>query len=209
MRWLAVTVLGLSLAAATRAEDIVDVLYRSQEQRLASFAPAADGPRAQRVRQTFEHLREALGPLPAMDFHVIRGPVVAETLHGHVIVANEMLADLPEAERSFLIAHEMGHVASHHWVQMGEVYRHWVPGEVTPETTDPVAGPLGREASGTAHRQELEADVFALHALERLGLPTDAAFSSLRLMGLQQDTATHPGTRKRIASLRAATRQSE
>lgn len=209
MRWLTMTILGLSLAAAARGEDIVDVLYRSQEQRLATFAPAPEGPRALLVRQTFEHLRDALGPLPAMDFLVIRGPVVAETLHGHVIVANEALADLPEAERSFLIAHEMGHVANRHWLQMGAVYKRWVPGEVTPETTDPVAGGLGREASGTAHRQELEADVFALHALERLGLPTDAAFSSLRLMGLQQDTATHPGTRKRIASLRAATHQSE
>lgn len=209
MRWLAVTVLGLTLTMTARGEDIVDVLQRSQQLRLDSFAPAAEGPRAERVRQTFERLRTHLAPLPPMDFLVIRGPVIAETLHGHVIVANEALADLPEAERSFLIAHEIGHVVNGHWLQMGLVYKHWIPGEVRPETTDPVAGALGREAAGTAHRQELEADLFALHALEQLGVPADAAFSSLRLMGLQQDTATHPGTRKRIASLRAATRQSE
>jgi hypothetical protein len=209
MRWLAVTVLGLTLAMTARGEDIVDVLRRSQQQRLDGFTEAAEGPRATLVRQTFERLRQALAPLPPMDFHVIRGPVLAETLHGHVIVANEAMADLPEAERTFLIAHEMGHVANGHWLQMALVYKHWVPGEVTPATTDPVAGALGRDAAGTAHRQELEADLFALRTLEQLGMPGDAAFSSLRLMGLQQDTATHPGTRKRIASLRAATRQSE
>ena len=152
MRWLAVTVLGLTLTMTARGEDIVDVLRRSQQQRLDGFTQAIDGPRATLVRQTFEALREKLGPLPAMDFHVIRGPVVAETLHGHVIVANESLADLPEGERTFLIAHEMGHVVNRHWLQMGMVYTRWVPGEVTPEVTDPVAGSLGREASGTAHR---------------------------------------------------------
>lgn len=209
MRWLAVTVLGLSLAAAARGEDIVDVLRRSQQQRLESFTPVATGPRAETIQRSFGRLREQLGPLPAIDLHVVRGPVLAETLHGHVIVVHESVADLPEGERLFLIAHEIGHVVNRHWMQLGLVYRQWVPGEVTPQTTNPVAGPLGREASQTAHRHELEADLFALRALEHIGVPTDAAFSSLRLMGLQQDTATHPGTRKRLASLRAATRQSE
>jgi hypothetical protein len=209
MRWLAVTVLGLSLATMARGEDIVDVLRRSQQQRLESLTPVAAGTRSETIQRSYERLREQLGPLPPIELHVVRGPVMAETLHGHIIVINESVADLPEGERLFLIAHEIGHVVNRHWMQLGLVYRHWVPGEVTPHTTDPVAGPLGREASHTAHRHELEADLFALRALEYIGVPTDAAFSSLRLMGLQQDTATHPGTRKRLSSLRAATRQSE
>jgi hypothetical protein len=204
MRWLLVTILGLTLATGARSEDIVDVLRRSQQQRLESLSPAADGPRARRLRQDFESLRERLAPLPPIDFHVIAGPVTAETLHGHIVVANESLADRPEAERLFVLAHEIGHVQQQHWLQMGQVYKRWIPDEVTPEKTDPVAGALGREASGLAHRHEFEADAYALQALHRLGLPSDAAFSSLRLMGLQQDTATHPGTRKRLASLRAA-----
>lgn len=209
MRWLAVTILGISLTTFAHAEDIVDVLRRSQQQRLESFRPAPEGPRVELLRRTFETLRATLQPLPPMDFHVIRGPVIAETLHGHIIVVNETLADLPEGERTFLIAHEIGHVARQHWLQVGMIYKRWVPGEVTPQTTDPVAGPLGREASIASHRHELEADMYALRTLERLQIPTDAAFSSLRLMGLQPDTATHPGTRKRLASLRAATRSAE
>jgi Peptidase family M48 len=204
MRWLLATILGATLATGARSEDIVDVLRRSQQQRLESLKPAADGPRAQRLRQDFETLRVRLGSLPPIDFHVVAGAVMAETLHGHIVVANESLADLPEAERLFVLAHEIGHVQQRHWLQMGLVYKRWIPGEVTPEKTDPVAGPLGREASGLAHRHEFEADAYALQTLQQLGLPVDAAFSSLRLMGLQQDTATHPGTRKRLASLRAA-----
>lgn len=204
MRWLAVTVLGLTLAGVAHGEDIVDVLRRSQQQRLDSLEAAAEGERAQTVRRSFEFLRERLAPLPPIDLHVIKGGVVAETLHGHVIVANESLADLPEGERLFILAHEIGHVARQHWLQLGVVYKRWIPGEVTPAATDPVAGPLGREASHTAHRHEFEADTYALQALRRLGYPSEVAFSSLRLMGLQQDTATHPGTRKRLASLRDA-----
>lgn len=204
MRWLAVTLLGLSLAAAARGEDIVDVLRRSQQQRLDSLVAAPDGPRARTVQHSFESLRAQLVPLPPIDFHVIRGPVIAETMHGHIIVANESLADLPEGERMFILAHEIGHVARRHWLQLGMVYKRWVPGEVTPAETDAVAAPLGREASGTAHRQEFEADAYALQALHKLGIPSDVAFSSLRMMGMQQDTATHPATRKRLASLRSA-----
>jgi len=203
MRWLVVTVLGLTLAAGACADDIVDVLRRSQQQRLDAMSPADDRQRAEVVLHSFEVLRQALAPLPPIDFHVIRGQTIAETLHGHIIVANQSLADLPEGERLFVLAHELGHVQQHHWLQMGLVYKRWVPGEVTPEQTDPVAAQLGREASGLAHRQEFEADAYAMQALRRLGLPSDVAFSSLRMLGLQQDSATHPGTRKRLASLRA------
>lgn len=204
MRWLMVTILSLGVMTATAAEDIVDVLRRSQQQRLDALKPAVDGPRAQAVRRSFETLARKLAPLPPIDLHVITGSVLAETLHGHIIVANESLADLPEGERLFVLAHEIGHVKQQHWLQMGRVYQRWVPGEVTPDKTDPVAVPLGREASAVAHRQEFEADFYALQALRDLGLAPDVAFSSLRLMGLQQDTATHPGTRKRLASLRMA-----
>ncbi len=206
MRWLLVTVFGLILTTATRAEDIVDVLRRSQQQRLDAMIPAPDSERAQVVRRSFETVQrqlQAVLPLPAVDLHVICGPVLAETLHGHIIVANVSLADLPEGERLFVLAHELGHVVLRHWLQMGLVYRRWIPGEVTPELTDPVAGPLGREASALAHRQEFEADAFALDTLGRLGHSPDVAFSAFHLLGMQQDTPTHPGTRARLMSLRA------
>jgi Zn-dependent protease with chaperone function len=140
----------------------------------------------------------------AVDLHVITGATIAETLHGHIVVANEKLADLTEGERLFVLAHELGHVVNGHWLQMGLVYRRWVPGDVTPDKTEPVAGQLGREASQLAHQQEFEADTFALGMLRRFGRSSDEALSAFMHLGMQQDTATHPGTRKRLASLRAA-----
>lgn len=204
MRWVLLTFLGAALAQPAAAEDIVDVLRRSQQMRLEAMPLAADGPRVQAIRRSFEQLRAALPDDVAAELRVVSAGTVAETLHGRVVVAHESLADLPEGARLFVLAHELGHIAQHHWQQMGAVYRHWIPGEVKPETTDPVAGALGREASATSHRQEYEADAYALQVLRRLGRSPQDAFAAFMQQGMLQDTATHPGTRKRVASLRAA-----
>ncbi len=204
MRWLQLAILGAALAGQARGEDIVDVLRRSQQQRLDAMPRAPANDHAKVVRTSFEKLYQALKPEIEIDLVVIAGATTAETLQGHIIVANESLADLPEGERIFILAHEIGHVVNGHWQQMGGLYRRWIPGDVTPSQTDPVAGALGRDASGLAHRQEFEADAFALQALRRLGFAPEVAVSAFMRQGLQQDTATHPGTRKRLAALRAA-----
>jgi Zn-dependent protease with chaperone function len=204
LRWLELTLLVLALVGPAHGQDIVDVLRHSQQTRLEALKPAQPGPRADTVRRTFDALRARIAPEVPVDLQVIAGGTVAETLHGHIIVASEALADLPEGERLFVLAHELGHVVHNHWLKMGLLYKRWVPGAVTPETTNPVSGPMSREASQLAHAQEHEADTFALQVLGRMGHPTDDAFSAFLHLGMQHDTATHPGTRKRVASLRAA-----
>ena len=194
----------LFAAPAWCQEDIVDVLRRSQELRLQAQPLAdADSARAASVRRSFDALLQALQPQPSVELRVIRGPVLAETLHGHIIVANESLADMPESVRLFVLSHELGHVAMQHWLRTALLYQKWVPGAVTPAHTDPVADKLGREASALAHEQEFAADAFAARLLQTLGREDDDLMAVFRHLGMTQDTATHPGTRKRIASLRA------
>jgi len=89
-----------------------------------------------------------------------------------------------------------------HWLEMGMLYKRFIPGEVTPDTTDAIGSQLSREASGLAHRQEFEADAFAMQMLHRLGRPSEDAYSAFMHLGMTQDTATHPGTRKRVMLLR-------
>jgi Zn-dependent protease with chaperone function len=206
MRWLRMTVMLATCAAAsaTQANDIIDVLHQSAQRRLDAMTLAPDGPRAQAVRATFEMLRRTVAADTVVELRVVTGATVAETLDGRVIVANEALADVPEGVRVFVLAHELGHVQQGHWRQVGDLYKRFVPGEVVPQTTDRVAGPLGRAASAQAHRHEFEADAFALRALRTMGRTSDEAFAALRHQGMQQDSATHPATRKRLASLRAA-----
>jgi hypothetical protein len=197
--------IGVALAAGgARGEDITQVLERSQNVRLERFSPApVESERAQKVRDSFDTLVRTLGLDGAAELRVVRGDTVAETLRGHLVIANEGLGDWPEEGRLCVLAHELGHVALAHWAQMGVMYQKWVPGSVTADQTDPVAGRLGREASGLAYQQEYEADAFALRTLEGLGVQRDAVFSALMRMGASRDTATHPGTQRRLAALRA------
>jgi Zn-dependent protease with chaperone function len=177
---------------------------RSQQVRLDAM-PLADmaGARAATVRASLDTLVQRLRGLPPVELRVTRGEIVAETLHGRILIANEALADLPEGERLFVLAHELGHVMLEHWAQMGLLYQKWIPGEVVQHKTDAVSQQLGREGSALAQRQEIEADAFGLRTIRALGLSEQDAMNAFMHLGVRNDTATHPGTPKRIAAFRA------
>jgi Zn-dependent protease with chaperone function len=209
MRGLLIIFVALACGAA-RGEDagaapgIVAVLHHSQQLRLDAMVPVdRDSPRAQRLQQSFDTLVRRLQTLPPVELRVVRGEVFAETLQGKIIVANEALADLPEGERLFALAHELGHVMLGHWAQLGLLYQKWVPGAVRQEHTDAVAALLGSDASALAHRHEFDADAFGLRTLRALGRSERDALALFMRLGGRHDTATHPGTRKRVAALRA------
>ena len=201
--------MSLSLGApATAADaDIVGVLERSQAARLDhAHAADPDGARARIVRDSFETLTRALGLRHPVELRVIDSAdreIVAETLQGRVVLAHQSLADLDAFERMFILAHELGHIELRHWEQTQRLYQKWVPGVVVPQQTEPVAALLGRDASGLAYRQEFEADAYALRALQRLGGSMQDAIAAFMHRGITHDTATHPGTGKRLAALRA------
>lgn len=194
----------LSAAPVSAAEEgIADVLARSQQTRLElKDAADASGPRAQTVRASFERLIRASGVAHPVELQVVRGDTVAEAVQGHVIVANESLAEFAEGERLFILAHELGHIELRHWEQTERLYQKWIPGMVTPERTDPVATQLSRDASGLAQRQEFEADAYALKAVRSLGRPWEETLAVFMHLGASHDTATHPSTARRLAALR-------
>ncbi len=210
MRGLLIIFVALACATArgegvAASPGIVAVLHSSQQLRLDAMVPAdRDSPRARRVRASFDRLVLQLQTVPPVELRVVRGEVFAETLQGKVVVANEALADLPEGERLFALAHELGHVMLGHWAQLGLLYQKWVPGAVQQEHTDAIAALLGAEASALAHRHEFEADAFGLRMLRALGRSEQDALAVFMRLGARHDTATHPGTRKRVAALRAA-----
>ncbi|MEJ8853300.1 M48 family metalloprotease [Variovorax robiniae] len=212
MRWLLMMWMVLACGTARSEDmhvappDIVGVLHRSQQTQLDAMTPADPASsRVQTVRASFDKLLRALGhpALSKVELRVVRGETVGETLQGRIVVANVGLADLPEGERIFILAHELGHVMLDHWAQVGRLYAKWVPGAVVQQETDAVADRLGRDASALAYRQEFEADAFALSTLRALGLADQHVIAAFMDLGWRGDTATHPGTRKRLAALRA------
>jgi hypothetical protein len=53
------------------------------------------------------------------------------------------------------------------------------------------------------HVSYYEADAFALRTLEGMGVSRDTVISAFMRLGVTKDTATHPGTHRRLAALRA------
>jgi Zn-dependent protease with chaperone function len=204
MRWLVVILLA-GASAAARTEGISEVLVRSQQVRIDAHSEVdASAPAAQKIRDSFQTVLRGAGPVPPVELRVVSGAGLAETLQGRVIVVNESLADATEGERLFVLAHELGHVALKHWPEMTNLYQAWIPGEVVRAQTDPIASLLGYDASRMSYRQEFEADGFALRTLQALGRSPQDAFQALMQQGVHGDTATHPGTFKRVASLKHA-----
>jgi Zn-dependent protease with chaperone function len=189
--------------ATTRGADIGQVLDQSQRHRLVQLdRPATDPARVAIVRSTFDRLRRAANLGADVELRVVSGPVPAETLMGRIVIANELLADMPEGERMFLLAHEIGHVALGHWGRLEGLYRRHLPGELARDQTDAAAPALGREASALAHEMELQSDAYAMRMLTDMHYGADSAMAVFLRQGVQHDTATHPGTRKRVAHLR-------
>ena len=197
----------LAWAPAVSAEGILDVLQRSQAQRLEQLSDPRRGtpsPEAvQRIELSFARLTERFTPDRPPELRVVRGEALAETFEGRLIVVDESLAALTEGQRLFVLAHELGHVALGHWAAFGQLYQRHIPGEVLRSRTDAVAALLGREASAMAHDHEYAADAWGLAALHALGHgPADVQALFARL-GPSRDTPTHPGTRRRLAQMRA------
>jgi Zn-dependent protease with chaperone function len=204
MRWLFVMCLAMAGGAAC-SEGIEEVLERSQQVRIDAH-PAVDAaaPSAVKIRASFQTVLRTAGPLPPLELRVVSGAPLDETLQGRVIVVDESLAERREEDRLFVLAHEVGHVALKHWPQMRKLYQAYIPGEVVRSHTDSIAALLGYDASALSHKQEFEADTFAMRMLQSLGHSPEAACQALMQQGVHGDTPTHPGTMKRVTSLRQA-----
>lgn len=207
MRALVIAFVLASAPAA--AETIEQVLQRSQIKRLESTTPLADtDTRAQTIRATFQRLLDAgHRPSGGVELRVVEGVMLAECLLGRVIMVDASMSQLPVGERLFVLAHELGHLINGHWAHVGNAFRKHIPGDVEPSQADAAHALIGPEMSAMSHRHELDADAYGFRAIQRMGYGLDTVLASFMRYGVQQDTATHPSTRKRVAHLRVLAEQ--
>lgn len=204
---LALTLAALTVTPARSGDDIRSVLLRSQQMQLDALMAqqvSDQDPRAEVIHASFDRVLNAVNVPSDIRLIVVRTPLLAVCLMGRVVAVNVGVADLSEAERTFVLAHEVGHVAYSHWAQLGDLYQDYIPGTVSREHTDAVAAALGRDATQLMHRHEFEADAFAFRLLRRLGESDDTPVVLFQEhLPFVVNTATHPGTQQRIAQLRS------
>ncbi|RZS53309.1 M48 family metalloprotease [Sphaerotilus mobilis] len=203
---LSLTPVAADPAAGATTGDrppIREVLDRSAQQRLAELSRhRVDAHLSAGIQADVDRILGQMAVKPAIDLLVVDGPFHAEILGGHVLVVSASVAVLPEGERLFILAHEIGHAAMGHWGELCELYGRLIPGEVRQDLTDAIAPQLGREASALVHGHEYAADAHAWQILRSLGHGMDSVLAALQVVPNLGDTPTHPSTRKRYARLR-------
>jgi hypothetical protein len=195
---------GVSYAGLAHTVTIREVWKSSQEDRLRNLPLASvHDPNSVILINDFVSMIATLQVHSDIELRVVTAGVPASMFLGHIVVVRHDVAQLTLPVRRFIIAHEVGHVVLGHYEAQVALYESHIPGEVVQENTDRVATILGPLASQLSHRIEYEADAFALRYVNELGFGLSDIMPVFMQFGVQQDTATHPGTRKRLAHLRS------
>ena len=131
---------------------------------------------------------------------VSNGPSTAIT-SGTTVVIHYSLETMTELQRSFIIAHEIGHISLNHLQQKIDLYEKHVPGDITPRTAEIADRIVGPEIRTLSHKVEFEADVYALKTLISLGWTREQVIAMFLDWERFGDTATHPSTARRVQNL--------
>jgi predicted Zn-dependent protease len=197
--------------AGTEEEEIraEEKVGREQAARFLEYMPpAADSELVRGLQSVGDRLaRTAPAARRTFHFHVVEAPAAnAFALPGGYVFVTRRLAEMCEdsAETAFLLAHEMAHVVSRHFVE--NTVLDTLLGAL--KTGRLVAELVGK---GYSREQELEADRKALELVREAGFAEDGARRILRkLHGLSpeppellQYLSTHPRFEERLEALRS------
>ena len=119
---------------------------------------------------------------------------------GQTIVVSARLSRLNEAQRFFILAHELGHLHLQHRAAMSSFVARIVssaPNE-TRARAEVAAG-----LAAHSHRAEFDADAFAVQLMLDAGHDPEQAARIFDSIGEGRDNATHPASGKRARAIRA------
>jgi len=152
------------------------------------------------VEADIAHFRD-VAPIPAgLHFQVLDCSVDGFVHKGRTVVLSTRLTRLTPAQRFFIIAHEMGHVALAHHAAMSS----FVARAVNSAADEAAArAAVASGLSQISHHNELEADAYAVRLMREAGLDPQEAARLFDSIGGSTDTATHPSAERRAREIRA------
>jgi Zn-dependent protease with chaperone function len=203
-----VILLALLLGGVAHANPLVDKLVGEIE-----ASPAACGrlPAANPYRRQIEALvatMQARAEVPAgTRFEVLDCDADGFVYRGQTVVLSDRLVRLNDAQRFFIVAHELGHVVLGHHADMAR----FVAGLVGDQTDETAA--LARVQANLrtiSHQHENAADAFAVRTMLAAGYDPEQAARLFDSIDDPTGNSTHPSARARAAAIRrtaAALRQ--
>lgn len=140
-------------------------------------------------------------PVPeGVRFEVMDCSVDGFVHKGQTIVLSARLSRLSAAQRFFIVAHELGHLRLAHHAAVSSFVARAVSG-----AADEMAARAAVTSGLTpiSHRNELDADAFAVRLMRDTGLNAEEAARLFDSIGEGQDNATHPSAGRRARAIRA------
>ena len=188
-------------AVSTHAHTLVDKIVNQLEASPSTCTPvAADQPQRQRVEA--DVLRFLMvAPVPShVTFQVMECADDGFVYQGTTIVLSTRLSRLSSAQRFFIIAHELGHVALQHHAATSK----FVAKAVRNARDERAA--RARIASGLpamSQQNELDADAFAIRLMREAGEDPEEAARLFESIGEGKDNSTHPSPGRRSRAIRS------
>jgi hypothetical protein len=120
---------------------------------------------------------------------------------GNTVVVHHSVEMMSELQRSFIIAHEYGHIALNHTALKLALYQKYLPGQVTEANANIANHIVGPELRTLSHKVELQADSYALKVLVNLGWTRGQVVDMFLGMERTPDSTTHPSSARRVQNL--------
>lgn len=189
------------MALAAQANPLVDRLVGQLENsRAGCHDVAPEHPQRQLIESDIARFRSAVAVPEGVRFDVADCPMDGFVYGGRTVVLSIRMARLNEAQRFFILAHELGHVQLKHRAAFSSFVA-----RVLGSTSDEQALRAGIESglSAVSHQAEFEADAFAARTMRGAGQDPEQAARLFDTLGEGEDNRTHPAAGKRARAIRA------
>lgn len=189
------------------AHPLVDKIVEQLEASPAGCtAVAADDPARQAIEADLTNFVKLASVTSDIRFEVMDCAADGFVHKGQTIVLSVRLMRLSPAQRFFILAHELGHIRLQHHAAVSNFVAN-VVGASSSEAAARAAVASG--LSAISHRNELQADIFAIRLMREAQLDPEEAARIFDSMGEGQDNATHPSAGRRARAIRAWAKEAD
>lgn len=190
-----------SLWANPLIEELVDQLENSPA-RCTQVAPAA--AQRQLVEADIATFSKAVPVPEGVSFTVMDCPMDGFVYKGRTIVLSTRLSRLPQAQRVFILAHELAHYHLRHRAVMNTFVAGLVGTMQDQNAARAALSSAAPDFTRISHKAEFDADALAARLMAQAGFDPLEAARLFENIGEGKDNATHPGTGRRARAIRSA-----
>lgn len=183
--------------ASAKASDDVLAGYELFRDSIVAIK-AAEDPRSQLLQVEFTALLKLTGVTTPVRLIVTKSSLIAQAFPGRVVAVNLEIAGVPKAQRTFIMAHELGHVLMDHFGSLLHVIDDQERALAVLGLADAIAL---NSLSLLSHSNEFSADTFASNCVLKLNLSVSDAIKFFEPFESQPESSSHPAVAERLRRL--------